>query len=225
MSIHRAIVDGSRSALTQLYRYYEGSVRYGVVRALAGTGRIDDVDELVQEVWCRFLSRDRRLLGYYDPRRGVFGPFIAWVAYQQALCVLDLKRNRSPLYGLPSEGEFLVDEGSSRFASDLLQRDLIQKLLERVDVEHAVEDRVLLSEHYLRGRSLREVAEELGVTEDCVYQRNRRLKRKLARTVERLLPSATRPPVPPVPAALGRRPARTKRLGGTSLPPYRSSRD
>lgn len=191
--VERAVVGGSRSAFIELYRHYEGKVRYGVARAAMKLGRRRDVDELVQEVWCRLMSDERRILRYYDPERGRFGPFIGWVAYQQTLYVLNLQRNRARA-GDAVESEALVDEGSTQFVAELFQRDFFQKLLARVDAELAPHDRVILREHYLGGRTIREIAEELGAKEDAIYQRNRRLKKKLATIVEQLQPPPTTTP-------------------------------
>ncbi|MEM9462114.1 MAG: sigma-70 family RNA polymerase sigma factor [Myxococcota bacterium] len=189
--IQEAIIDGSRRAFIDIYRHYEGKVRYGVARAALKSGRSHDMDDLIQEVWCRMMGNQRRVLSYYDPDRGRFGPYISWVAYQQALYVIHRERRKAPVDELPSEDEALLDEGSIHFVAQVIQSDLFQRLLAKVDAELAVEDRVLLREHYLAERILREIAVELGVTEDTIYQRNRRLKKRL------LLISAQLKPRPP----------------------------
>ncbi|MEM9456478.1 MAG: sigma-70 family RNA polymerase sigma factor [Myxococcota bacterium] len=186
--IQQAIVDGSRRAFIDIYRHYEGKVRYGVARAALKSGRSQDMEDLIQEVWCRMMGNQRRVLSYYDPDRGRFGPYISWVAYQQALYVIRRERRKAPVDELPSEDEALLDEGSIHFVAQVIQSDLFQRLLAKVDTELAVEDRVLLREHYLAERTLREIAVELGVTEDTIYQRNRRLKKRLLRIGAQLKP-------------------------------------
>lgn len=190
--IQQAVVDGSRRAFIDLYQHYEGKVRYGVARAALKSGRSQDVDDLIQEVWCRIMGNQRRVLTYYDPDRGRFGPYISWVAYQQALYVIRRERRKAPVDELPSEDEALLDEGSTHFVAQVIQSDLFQRLLAKVDAELAVEDRVLLREHYLGERTLREIAVELGVTEDTIYQRNRRLKKRLLRIGAQLKPRQPR---------------------------------
>lgn len=196
--IHQAIAQGSRSAFIRLYHHYEGKVRYGVARAALRSGRGRDVEELIQEIWCRLMSNGRRLLSYYDPARGRFGPYIGWVAYQQTLHLVHQQRRKNRAEGLPGDGDEFVDERAASFGTKVIQSDLFQKLLERVDAQLSDLDRVLLREHYLSGRTLRELAQELGLTEDTVYQRNRRLKKKLIRVGQQLEPP---PPEPASPIA------------------------
>ncbi|MCA9704493.1 MAG: sigma-70 family RNA polymerase sigma factor [Myxococcales bacterium] len=198
--IQEAIVNGARSAFVALYHHYEGKVRYGVAQAVLKSGRKADIEELLQEIWCRLMSNDRRLLSYYDPERGRFGPFIGWVAYQQTLYVLNLQCNKTQDERLPRGGDLMMDDHASRFAAEVIQSDLVQKLLDQVDAELDEPDRVLLREHYLADKTLREVANGLGVCENTIYQRNHRLKKKLLRIGEQLRPqldrtSASSPPM------------------------------
>ncbi len=194
--IEDAITGGSRAAFIRLYHHYEGKVRYSVARAALKSGRGRDVEELIQEVWCRLLKNDRRLLSYYDPDRGHFGPYISCVAYQQALYVLNLQRYKALANARENDEQMMLDERSTEFVAEMIQSDYFQKLLSTLDDELSAAERVLLREHYLGERSLRDLAEQLEITEDTIYQRNRRLKKKLARIGERLRP----PPDQPTPS-------------------------
>jgi len=177
--IEQAIVHGSRPAFVRLYHHYEGNVRYGVARAALKSGYGREVEELVQEVWCRLLNNSRRLLSYYDPERGPFGRYIKWVAYQQALVVSHQQLRKAFVHRLPGDGDEVVDDQALGFVSNVIQSDIFQKVLDRVDAELSEAERVLLREHYLGERTLRDLAQELGIKEDTIYQRNHRLKKKL----------------------------------------------
>lgn len=184
--IHDAIVGGSRAALARLYDHYEGKVRHCVARAVLRTGHRGDIEEVLQETWCRFLDKDRRLLRYYDPTRSGFSFYIGWVAYQQASYVIERQRRRS--LGQPwGDGDELADGQAARFTAWLLQSDLLRKLLDRIEPELDERDRQLIRGHYLQGITMRELAKGLDIPENTLHQRNKRLKRKLMQIVEDLL--------------------------------------
>ncbi|MEM7154721.1 MAG: sigma-70 family RNA polymerase sigma factor [Myxococcota bacterium] len=186
-ALHDAIVLGRPKAFRRLYGHYEPRVRYAVAAAAFRRRHTRDVDELVQEVWCRVLENDRRLLRRFDSTRGRFGPFIAVVAYQQALIAVQRHRRQLPKSeGDVADGAF-EDPGSSDFVTDMIQSDLYEKVLSRAMEQLGPDDQLLLSEVHLHERSFREVAAELGVSENAAYKRNERLKRKLEGIASALL--------------------------------------
>lgn len=182
--IHQAIFEGSPAAFVLLYRHYEGGVRYAIARAAmhSGESRREDVEDLIQAVWCRLLHNDRRTLRYYDASRGRFGPFLRWVAYQLANDLARRqRRKRFPTDGPPPPDDGLMDERALRFLVELVQSDFVRKLIARVDAQLTDVDRRVLREHYLGERTLRDLAQELGLTENALAKRNERLKQKLSK--------------------------------------------
>lgn len=184
LSVIRRAIAGSRSAFEMLYRWYADRVRYAVARAALQRGYRQDIDELDQEVWCRLLADGRRLLGRYDPARGSFENFIGMIAFQQALVLAKRARHRVSRAEVELESERLVDDQSLRFAELLAQRELLQKLLARADAELEPGELALLQALYIDQRTSRSVASQLGITENAVCLRSRRLRKKLARMVE-----------------------------------------
>lgn len=189
-------IHDSGWAFDRLFDHYEARVRCAAARAAQVTAYRDDVDDLTNEVWCRLLCNDRRLLAYFEPDRGPFGPFVARLAYQQALATIRWYRRQVPDVGLYDWDDGHEDPRTSSFTAELIQSDLYTKLLRRAAAELSDNDRLLLREVHLNQRTCRAVAEELGLNEDTLYQRNQRLKRKLATMVEELLGTAgTHPPL------------------------------
>ncbi|MEM9456483.1 MAG: sigma-70 family RNA polymerase sigma factor [Myxococcota bacterium] len=180
-------IGGSPSAFEQLYDRYADKVRYAVARAALQRGRTQEIDELTQEVWCRMLDDDRRLLRHYDPRRGRLAPFISMVAYQQALLVTRRHQRHSERVEAEVDDETFVDGKSSRFVEELIHGELFYKLIKRANAELREGDRMLLRALYLDQKTYRSIASQLGVSPNAIYKRSERLKKKLADMVEELL--------------------------------------
>lgn len=197
-------IGGSPSAFEQLYDRYADKVRYAVARAALRRGRTQEIDELTQEVWCRMLDDDRRLLRHYDPKRGRFAPFISMVAYQQALLVTRQSQRHNERVEAEVDDETFVDGKSSRFAEDLIHSELFYKLITRANAELREGDRMLLRDLYLDQKTYQSIASQLGVSPNAIYKRSERLKKKLAQIVEELLriPSPPPPSEPQMTAAL-----------------------
>jgi RNA polymerase sigma factor (sigma-70 family) len=200
--ILEATEKGSTAAFQRLYERYADKVRYAVARAAQRRCHTRDVDELNQEVWCRLLDNERRLLRRFDPNRGRFEPFISTVAYQQALMAVERHERQVPHGDVDVGDGSLVDDGSLHFAEDLVQSELFHKLLARADVELGDDERMLLRELYLEQRSCRSLASELGVSENAVYKRSERLRKKLVRMVEELLATSPHLGGPRLPVAM-----------------------
>lgn len=194
--VRRAIFEGSQEAFVLFYRHHQAIVRYAISRAATKAGWCDDMEGLVQDIWCRFLDNDRRILSYYDEDRGKISSFVRCVAYQQAYYLLQRRRKKHPPSGdLPPEDR-LRDERALRDLSALIQSDFCQKLLAGVEADLTHEDRALLHEHLVGDKALRELAKLLGTSENALSQRKRRLKQKLRQIAERLQKHTKRRPPP-----------------------------
>jgi len=191
--IHQALWGDppqSGRAFVQIYEHYGERVRFAVAKAALRWRHIHRIDELRQEVWCRLLDRDRKLLRYYEPERGPFGTFLCRLAYQQgrAAARVDRRQEAGGKREAYLEDE-VEDEQAEAFVAELAQRELYRKVLARAKAEVDTIDGVVLREVYLAGRSIADVASEYGVTADRLYKRNERLKKKLEAWGEELLAS------------------------------------
>jgi RNA polymerase sigma factor (sigma-70 family) len=195
-------IGGSQAGFLRLYHHYADKVRYAVARAAQRAGHVRNIDELCQEVWCRLLDNERRLLRRYDPSRGGFESFVSTVAYQQATVAIGRYQRQVPHVEPEVGDEELADDGASQFAEDLIQSELFHKLLDRVDAELDDDERLLLREVHLEQRTCRSVAAQLGVSENAIYKRSERLKKKLAHMAEELLRTSLPPGSSPPSLAL-----------------------
>ncbi|MCH9681548.1 MAG: hypothetical protein K0V04_08955 [Deltaproteobacteria bacterium] len=178
----------AKAAFSRLYAHYATRVRHAVARAAVATHYQHRIDELVQDVWYRFLDNDRRLLRYFDARRGPFGPFAARLAYQQALLVVQLDRRR----GVPANHTHVApddaeDHATSQFVAELIQSDFYEKLMARAELELDDKDHLLLREVYAGGRTCRAVAQAHDINENTLYKRHQRLKDRLRGWAEDLM--------------------------------------
>ncbi|MCA9706895.1 MAG: sigma-70 family RNA polymerase sigma factor [Myxococcales bacterium] len=180
---------GSGRAFCRLYEHYEPQVRFAVARAAHRAAYFHPIDELRQEVWMRLLDRDRQLLRYYKPECGALGPFLSRIAYQQALHAMKRDHWKSIGRRRPLD-ETLVDEEASRFAADIVQSDVYDKIMARAVAELDDLDRLLLHEVYLGLRRIRDVAREHDLDSNRLYKRHQRLRRRLAAWGDELLASA-----------------------------------
>lgn len=189
--IHQALWGDppqSGRAFVQIYEHYGERVRFAVAKAAMRWRHIHRIDELRQEVWCRLLDRDRKLLRYYEPERGPFGTFLCRLAYQQgrAAARVDRRQEAGGKREAYLEDE-VEDEQAEAFVAELAQREIYRKVLARAKAEVDTIDGVVLREVHLAGRSIADVAGEYGVTADRLYKRNERLKKKLEAWGEELL--------------------------------------
>lgn len=208
-----AALSGSRPALARLWRHYQPLVRAAVARRAAAFGRQHELDELCQEVWVRLLANDRRLLRYFDPERGAFGPFVQLLADQQAQQALraELRHawGRTSVESIDRAQWHDYEERGSTLVRSLWTRRLVRHAQHALDAR----DYALLVRHTAGGLEITELARELGTSCNALYKRHDRLRTKLdrlvatlpgcgvCRTLDEPSPSASRPSAPPEPTA------------------------
>ena len=72
-----AALGGDRVAFTELYRCYAPRVRASVATAIRFRAELAPyLDDILGEVWARFLADGCRQLRSYDPERGAFGYYL-----------------------------------------------------------------------------------------------------------------------------------------------------
>ncbi len=178
-TIQRAL-DGDRSAFETLYRHYRGVVRGAVAARLRMWPRLPvALEDVLSEVWIQMLANDRKLLRYYDPKRGPFGYFLRVVAATRTSSVL---RRHSSRDQLPPPEE--QDEQLERV---MMQRDFIEALWSRVQPLIKDVDRELFVRVIVMGAETKEVAPALGLTQNAAYQRIARLRTRLGQAATQLL--------------------------------------
>lgn len=176
----------TRQAFERVYLHYDRDIRK-VVRCVAAW-KSHDAEDLCQEVWCNLLGNGRRRLQAFDPNRRVgFSKFLKRVALFEALGLLRLRRNKKVGSGAPLDPvDELVDERTTAFVLDVIQRDELEKLIDAAAKELGPDYRVVLVEVLIRERSCAEVARELGEKENTISARKHRAKKKLKQILDKL---------------------------------------
>ncbi len=181
--IARAL-DGEADAFRRFYRRYDPTVRWAVgMRVYCWPQLASLHEDIVQEVWCELIRRRCKRLRYHDGSRGVpFHRFLAIICARYGWKIA--KRE----LGHPTHDLEPVDEGDDwKFAMQLMHADLLRQLVKKIDHSLGETDRRLFEGYYIRGDKLKDVGARLGLKEDAVYQRKKRLQKKLRELAGELL--------------------------------------
>lgn len=197
--IHAAL-KGDRAAFGELYRCYSPRVRASVANALRFRAELArHYDDILNEVWARFLANGCRQLQSFDASRGVFGYYIhmrAW-AMARMLAAQWLRRDRLVELDDPFVSLFAEDGLEGR----LHGRDELERLYAEVEARLDRVDLSIFEEVYVKGRKIEEVGRELSLSKDAAYRRSHRLRTKLQRIADEL-PGTGGRGKPPVPLAM-----------------------
>ena len=185
----------TRKAFEHLYHHYHPYVSRAVGRAARRSGREGDAHEVCQEVWCRLLDEDRRRLRAYDAGRSAFGAFLTYIAFYEALAVLRLRRMRTMGEALETlSDEQLIDDRAFEFVADLVQSQFLCRLVDEAAAQLSKDFYVVLVEVLLHGRTCRDLAQELGVKENTIAQRKKRILARLQSIKQEVLLERIPPP-------------------------------
>lgn len=87
-----ALADGERGAWNAFVGRYAGVVYAAVQRRLIPAGRVDEVDDAVQEVYVKLCKAEFRLLKSYDPARARLSTWLTVVATSASIDYLRRQR-------------------------------------------------------------------------------------------------------------------------------------
>ncbi len=189
----RRALAGDPAARTSLVELLYRTVRWEIVRVLqrhAATGRDpnQEVDDLIQEVFCALFADDAKALRAWCPDGGrSVIRFVGWYARHQALAILRSGR-RSPWVDDPTdfagEGHEIADPGS--IEDRVLDRDLLAKVLDRFYADatpRMVQMFVLL---FVEQVEVEEICTATGLVRGAVYKWRERLKRRIGQIADAL---------------------------------------
>ena len=189
-----AALRGDRAAFGELYRCYSPRVRASVANALRFRAELArHYDDILNEVWARFLANGCRQLQSFDRGRGAFGYYIymrAW-AMARMLAAQWLRRDRVVELDDPMVSLFAEDGLEGR----LLGRDELERLYTEIKARLDDADLAIFEEVYVKGRKIEEVGRELNLSKDAAYRRSHRLRGKVQRIADELA-AGGRPPAP-----------------------------
>lgn len=189
-----AALAGDRVAFAELYRCYAPRVRAAVATALRFRADLAPaLDDIEGEVWARLLANGCRQLRSFDPERGAFGYYLrlrAW-ALARMLAAQELRRAQLVELDDPFVSLFAEDGLEGR----LLGRDELTRLYEAMKERLDPVDLALFQRVHVEGRKIEEVSRELSLSKDAAYRRSHRLRAKIQRIADELVPGARPVPV------------------------------
>lgn len=177
----RGARSGDEDAFARLFeRLYPLLHTWARLRVRGALARFVDPEDVIQEVWWRALEA----LATYDESRGTFRPWLLGIASN---VIRDLIRKRTGLRDggrtrMADADEDLLDHREAQLTSITVRARRNERIEELVTLAMALDeaDRQLLVHHGIERVSAREVGLMLGLEENAVAQRWRRLRKRLA---------------------------------------------
>ncbi|MFJ9177665.1 sigma-70 family RNA polymerase sigma factor [Streptomyces sp. NPDC102360] len=173
--LHRRLVYGDETALSEAYDVYSGLVRGVAVRVTRTAGAADDVaQEVFAQLWARPYA--------FDARRGSLRTWLTVLAHRRAVdWVRSEARHRkahaaddAALHAIPASEPGPDERVVDRERALLLHSALAQLPLPQRQVVHLA---------YFAGRTYRQAAAELGIPEGTAKTRLRTALHRLAETL------------------------------------------
>ncbi|MBO1335237.1 RNA polymerase sigma factor [Streptomyces sp. VRA16 Mangrove soil] len=174
--LHRRLIYGDETALTEVYDAYGGLVRHVAARVTRTTGAADDVaQEVFAQLWARPYA--------FDARRGTLRTWLGMLAHRRAVdWVRSEARHRKAgaaddevLHAIPAEEPGPDERVVDRERSLLLHSALAQLPPPQREVVHLA---------YFAGRTYRQAAQELGIPEGTAKTRLRTALHRLAEALD-----------------------------------------
>lgn len=155
-----------------------------VLRRYQAQRRAEDVEDIVSDVWLQLLADDCRRLRHFDATRGLsLGTWLGQIATNATIDQLRKRRREHYLEDLAERETLAVAHATPH---DLLeQRQTF--VLARCAIEHLTDhERRFLYACYRDDRAPRDLAVELGVSVNAIYNRRFKVRAKLTRLVTQL---------------------------------------
>lgn len=174
---------GNRAAFAELYRCYGLRVRATVAAAIRFRPElVPHLEDILGEIWARFLADGCRQLRSFDPTRGAFGYYLRMRTWALARMLAAQYLRRAKLVELD-------DPFVSLFAEDGLEgrlqgRDALERLFEAVRARLDATDLAIFEHVHVEGRRIDEVGKTLGLSKDAAYRRSHRLRAKIQKIAD-----------------------------------------
>ncbi len=172
-----ALVGGDRGAWSRFAARYSGVVFAAAQRRLIPAGRLDEVEDVVQEVFLRLCKADYRLLKSYDPARARLSTWLTVVATSAAIDHLRRQKMAKVAIDDAPEASLAVEDPAFeniKIPEGLLsgRQALVLELLYRRDLEVAdaaaimnIDPQTVRSTHHKALTKLRAHFREIGELE------------------------------------------------------------
>jgi RNA polymerase sigma factor (sigma-70 family) len=173
-------LTGDRAAIADIYTTYDPTVRAAVVAAIRHRPSLEpELEDLVSEIWTRFVADGCWRLRGYDPERGSFGYYVRMRAFATARALAGKREHRDSTVELSDPlVAFFGDDG---LEGRVIERDTLERLWTVLQARLGRADLALFQGVFVEGHLVREIAGELGLTEAAAFRRSHRLKQKIDR--------------------------------------------
>ena len=150
--------------------------------ALRVRGRVDLADDLTHDVFLALFRDDGRKLRTFAGRYGC--SFAGWLKVVAVRLTIDRLRQDARLVALDDNTPRMLElrrtlRSENPGPDEAMQGTEIAERLVQAMMQLGPKDRLLAELHFVRGRSLGEVAQLLGVTMNAAYVRKSRLLERL----------------------------------------------
>lgn len=177
---------GDRTAFAELYETYDPAVRAAVVAAIRHRPALEgELEDFVSEIWTRFVADGGWRLRSYDPERGAFGYYLRMRAFATARALASQRAHRTQTVAMTDPLVSLL--GDDGLEGRVVSRDALERLWAAMKERLGETDLMLFQGVFVEGRLVREVGDELDLTEAAAYRRCHRLKDKIERIASELL--------------------------------------
>lgn len=178
------VFSGDESALSRFVDAVTPVIQARVTRTLLRRGELAKVDvrpqveDLTQEIFLVLFNDQARVLRDWDPERGLsLLNFVGFVTERQVASILRTGK-RNPWKEDPTLTEELDGQDSAAGPEDqAASRDVLRRLLSRLEEQLSPLGRQLFDLLYLRERSVGEVQSDTGLSPDAIYAWRSRLRR------------------------------------------------
>jgi RNA polymerase sigma-70 factor (ECF subfamily) len=178
----RAAIAGDATAITELLRAATPVVQARVARALLrrpetrGRDIHADVADLTQEVFVALFTADGKALKAWDPARGLsFANFVGLLAQRRVSSLLRTRHAQSWADELDQECAYEAVATSPLPESAAGSRELLTRLLERLQAELSARGMELFQRLFVSQESVEEICAHMDLTANAVHQWRRRL--------------------------------------------------
>jgi RNA polymerase sigma-70 factor (ECF subfamily) len=203
----RRAVAGERDAVRALVDAISPIIQARAARVLlrrhgaAGRDVRQEILDLSQHVFLTLFADEGRFLLQWDPERGASLENYVGLAAEREIASILRSRRRNPWSDDPTEAEILEANVEPRPSPELqvVSRDLLARVLERLEDRLSARGLELFHWIVLDGRSVEEVCALGNLTPDAVYAWRSRLGRQLREIAAELMSDTGSSPRIPAP--------------------------
>jgi RNA polymerase sigma factor (sigma-70 family) len=174
------------AAITPIFQRAAGAALYLRGRR-EGRDIRQELEDMVHDLFVALCEDDYRRLRTWKPDGGrSLESYLFQFAQFQVASVLRVRR-KNPYTQRPTEPDELTRAQGAAPQGDAADREVVEKLLERLGAEMEPEDLALFRAFFVEEADVAEIARRFGLTPPTVYKRKSRLLARLREMLSELL--------------------------------------